>query len=209
MTEKAYRQEIMAEFVADALSVFRNTQACIQHADDIEQEPLVGHDYVIGLDWGRKHDYTAISVWNATERREVWMERFSEVGFGLQFARIQGLVDRWRPSQIVAEENGIGMANVERLQSLGLPVRAFKMSYESKKRVVEAFALATEKEECRLVDHEIANGELQAFQEFVAEKTGRIRYDHPLGGYSDTVIARLLGWDAIVTRIGEPAILDW
>lgn len=206
MTEKAWRQEIMAEFVADALSVFRNIAGCVYH--EPEAEPLAGHDYVIGVDWGRKHDHTALSVWNVTERREVALDRFSQVGFGIQSGRIRALVDHWQPTLVIAEENGIGMANVERLQDMGIPMEAFKMSMQSKKLVVEEFALALERGEAGITDHAVGNGELQAYQENVTVK-GNIQYSAPDGGHDDTVVARMLAWHTMAEAIGDPFILDW
>src|SRR5690606_35699738 len=74
MTEKAFRQEILAEFLADALAVFRNIPECVVN-DDPPSEPVPGHDYVMGVDWGRKHDFTAISIFDESDRREVVLDR--------------------------------------------------------------------------------------------------------------------------------------
>lgn len=183
MTEKAFRQEILAEFLADALSVFRNVDACIHH--DTLPGPLDGHTYVMGVDWGRKHDYTAISIWDVQDRREVVLDRFSQVGFGIQGGRIQALAELWNVTDIQAEENGIGMANVESLQDMGLPVRAFKMSWQSKKALVEKLALGIEKADVGLVADEVAKGELHAYQESVNLATGVIRYNAPEGCFTE------------------------
>jgi hypothetical protein len=208
MTPDAFEQEIMAEFRADALSVFRHVVECIVH-DDPPREPLPGHDYVMGVDWGRKHDYTAICIMDEHERREVVMEHFSGVGFGLQAGRIQALYELWRPHTVVAEENGIGMANVERLQDMGLPVIAFKMQQASKKMLVEKLALATERIEIDLLADDWANGELQAFQETISAQTGNIKYGAPEGGHDDTVVARMLAWNLISEELGDPMVLEW
>lgn len=206
MTEKAFRQEILAEFVADALSVFRNVDGCIYH--DPEAHPLPGHEYVMGVDWGRKHDYTALSVWNATEGREVQMDYFSQVGFALQAGRVEALAQAWGVTSILAEENGIGMANVERLQDMGLPVTPFKMQTASKKLLVEAMALATERGEIGLVDDAYANGQMKAFAEELTP-SGNIRYAAPAGGHDDCVIARCLAYSMLNTGVIEPVFFDW
>lgn len=209
MTADAFAQEILAEFRSDALSVFRNVKDCIIHEDEKPSAPLPGHTHVMGVDWGRKHDYTAVSIFDETERREVVIEHFGQVGFGIQAARIQALFDLWQPHTIVAEENAIGLANVERLQDMGLPVIGFKMTQSSKKMLVEKMALATERAEIGLLDDDWANGELQAYQEAVNPQTGTIRYNAPEGGHDDTVIARMLAWHIISEELGEPALLDW
>lgn len=206
MTEKAFRQEVLAEFIADALAVFRNVDKCTYTTPP--EYPVEGHSYVMGVDWGRKHDFTAISVWDATDAREVALDRFSQIGFGLQHGRIQALYDRWQPDVIIAEENAIGMANVEKLNELGLPVIAFRMTQPSKKVVVEAFALALERESVQILDDDTGTGELLGYSENVT-KHGNIQYSAPEGGHDDTVVARMLAYHAFAEQIGDPTYLDW
>lgn len=207
MTEKAFRQEILAEFVADALSVFRNVEACT-HRDELDG-PIPGHSYVMGLDWGRKHDFTAISIWDVEDRREVYLDRFNQVGFGIQRGRVKALAEQWNVTDILAEENGIGMANVEQLQLEGLPVIPLKMSWQTKKQLVEELALGFERSEVGVLDHKVANEELMAYQELVNPQTNVVRYSAPDGGHDDTVIARMLAYHVLGDSVGEPAILDW
>lgn len=208
MTADAFEQEIMAEFRTDALSVFRNVADCIIH-EDAAPDPIPGHAYVMGVDWGRKHDYTAVSVFDEDDRREVVIEHFGKVGFGIQAQRIQALCEVWNPHTVLAEENAIGLANVERLQDMGLPVIGFKMTQPSKKMLVEKMALATERVEIGLLDDGWANGELQAYQETVNPNSGTIRYGAPESGHDDTVIARMLAWHLVSEEIGEPVVLDF
>lgn len=206
MPEKKYRQEVMAEFVADALSVFRGIGECVMEAPPPYDE---SHVYVMGVDWGRKHDFTAISVWDSTLKQEVHLDKFSKLGFDFQRERIKMLADLYGVSTIIAEENGIGMPNVERLQVEGMPVQPFKMTLASKKPLVEAFALAVEKTEVGLLNDDAANHELAAYEESVSPKTGVIRYNAPEGEHDDTVIARMLAYHAMGTEIGDILFLEW
>lgn len=206
MTEKAFRQEILAEFVADALSVFPNVQGCIYH--NPETEPLPSHNYVMGIDWGSKHDFTAVSVMNADERREVELLRFNKVGFDYQLDRIRSLYDKWRPNAVLAEENAMGMSIVQRMGETGLAVQPFKTSMQSKSMLVRKFALATETQAVGLLDHKEATDELLAYAETVTENGNR-KYGAPKGGHDDTVIARMLAWHALDNQLGHILDLDW
>lgn len=199
-----FSQEILAEFVADSTSVFRFVEEVLMADGAAEPKPIPYKTYVMGVDWGRKHDYTAISVWNATDKYEVELDRFNEIGFDLQLARIRRLIHKWGVSLVHAEENSMGTPNVERMQSSGLPVRAIYMTNPLKKRLVESLATAIEKAEVGLLPDEAARNELMAYTETVNEKTGVIRYSAPAGMHDDTVVARMLAFQACrgTTRVG-------
>lgn len=206
MTEQGFKQEILAEFIDDALGVFRGINACIYH--DPPREPQGGHDYVMGVDWGRAHDYTAISVWDSTERREVYLDKFNQVGWQLQRGRVAQIAADWNVGFIKVEDNGIGAANVEELQMEGLPIYAVRMTNQEKKRLVEKLSLGIERADVGLLDDPAANDELRIYGAEVLP-SGMIRYTAPEGAHDDTVIARMLAYDAIGDDIGDPVILDW
>lgn len=207
MTHQAFSQEIAAEFVNDALAVFRNIEACIE--DNPPTEPVEGRSYVFGVDWGRAHDYTAISVWDVEAVQEVFIDRFNMVGWDIQRGRLQALAEKWHPSVIHAELNAAGEVNVEQLQTDGLPVYGFRMTNPEKERLVRGFALALERREVRLSPDKAANDELRAYGQEYREQSGLMKYGAPRGGFDDTVIARMAGFDAIGSRMGEPLILDF
>ncbi|NBW13144.1 MAG: hypothetical protein EBR82_34500 [Caulobacteraceae bacterium] len=207
MSKKDFQQEIMALFVEDATSVFRGVDDAVR--SKVEDEPLPGCTYVMGLDWGRKHDYTAISVWNAEGQYEVMLDRFSEIGFDVQIGRIMAAVARWKVAAVYAEENAPGLPNIERMQQYGVPVRSIYMTNPRKKQLVENFALGLEKGEVGLLADEIANNELRAYAEEVNVRTGFIKYNAPSGMHDDTVVARMLAYDAVMggnARIGRSMV---
>ncbi|MGV2436603.1 MAG UNVERIFIED_CONTAM: hypothetical protein LVT10_18345 [Anaerolineae bacterium] len=99
--ERIFQEEYLAQFMADAGAVFRGLEAVV--GAPTPAEPLVGHRYVMGVDWGRERDYTALVVFDATTRQMVMLDRFNEIGWSLQRGRLQVAVERWRPSTIWAE----------------------------------------------------------------------------------------------------------
>ena len=58
LTESAFNQEYLAMFVNWEGSVFRRVGEAATVA--VRTEPEAGHQYVIGCDWGRSHDYTRL-----------------------------------------------------------------------------------------------------------------------------------------------------
>ena len=162
-------------------------------ATDSVPGPQPGHLYLAGVDWGRHHDYTAIAVIDASERRLVALDRFSQVSFSVQRDRLKRICDRWHPEQIWAESNSFGAPNIEALQEEGLPMRAFATTSKSKSPLIESLALAIERRLIALLDDPVLLNELASY---TLERLpgGGYRYGARAGMHDDTVMATALAW---------------
>ena len=196
MTEEAYKQEILAEFLENEGAVFRNILACMR-AQPITPEQHAGHRLIAGLDWGKQQDFTAISIGCMDCHVEVARDRFNQIDYHFQRNRLKVLYDIWRPSSILAESNSIGEPNIEELQREGLPVYPFQTTASSKPPLIENMALAMERTEWQFQEDRIWTAELEAYERKVSPTTGRSAYSAPDGIHDDTVVARaLMVWQA-------------
>jgi hypothetical protein len=191
LTDEAYRQEIMAEFLEGEGSVFRNIAANMTAAPD-EPGQHQGHDLYMGVDWGQKNDYTALSVVCDNCRREVALDRFNKIDWTHQSERVTTLAARWGVRQVTAEENSMGGPLVQALRDRGVPVIAFTMTASSKPPLIRGLALALERRDFAWLDHPVATAELEAYEAKVNAVTGHTTYSAPEGLHDDTVIARAL-----------------
>jgi phage FluMu gp28-like protein len=206
LPDRAFRQEYLAEFIADAGGVFRNVhEAC--HLEPVQQ-PEAGHDYIFGVDWGRSNDFTVISVLDATTKQQVAVDRFNMIGWELQRERIKTMYERWKPSTIVAEENSIGDVNIEALMRDGLPIRRFTTTANTKTPLIDALSVAIEKGEIGLLSDRVQMAELQAF-EITRLPSGSFRYASPDGGHDDMVMALALAWYGVRTNYSTLKVLQW
>jgi len=192
MPERAFRQEILAEFLEDAGGVFRGVAAVsILEPTEPEQD----HMYVVGADWGQSDDYTVFSVLDVTKRpvRQVCMERSNLVGYQLQLGRLERLIHRYDPLVVSAELNSIGTPLVEQLQAAGYPVEPFITTNASKKEAIEALALGIERKDVLLLKDET---QLDEMESYTSERlpSGLMRYGAPEGQHDDTVMALALAW---------------
>ena len=190
MPQRTFEQEYLAEFLADGGAVFRNVTACAVMTDD--HEPDRNYRYVFGVDWGKSEDFTAIAVLRQ-DGALVKIDRFNEIGWSLQRARLIALYEKWRPTVIIAETNAMGDPNVEALQHEGLPVDGFETTAQSKTPLIESLALAFERQEIAILNDPVLVGELQSFT-MERLPSGRFRYSAPSGMHDDTVIALALAW---------------
>ena len=191
LPEMAYRQEILAEFLENEGSVFRNIKACM-NAPQTMPEQHKGHTLVVGIDWGKQNDFTCISVGCRDCRCEVARDRFNQIDYVVQRDRIKSVYEMWRPSSILCELNSIGEPNFEMLQRDGLPVSGFQTTGITKPPLIENLALTLERVEWQFQQDNVWTMELEAYERIVSPTTGRSSYSAPDGGHDDTVIARAL-----------------
>jgi hypothetical protein len=191
MTERAFQQEIMAQFLEDGGGVFRRVQNAAT-ADPLEYG-IEGRYYVIGVDWGRSEDATVFVVMDADAREMVCVDRMTDTDYASQRGRLLALSERFNNAPILAEANSIGQPNIEALQMMGAPVTGFTTTNASKAQAIQALELAFERDEIKIINDPILVNELMAYQ---SERlpSGLVRYGAPEGLHDDTVIATALAW---------------
>ena len=194
--EDTFRQEIMAEFLENAGAVFRNIRANLYAGGDVPGQHA-GHRIVMGVDWGKQNDLTALSVVCADCKIELALDRFNQIDYSFQRARLKALADKWHVNYISAESNSMGTPIIEQLVADGLPVYGFETTATSKPPLIESLALAFEREEVKWLADDVATLELEAYERKVSATTGRSAYSAPEGLHDDTVMARALANQAL------------
>jgi len=191
LPERVFAQEYLAQFLDDAGGVFRRV---LDAATATPQAGAIGgREYTFGVDWGRSNDFTVIAVLDVTTSELVALDRFNQIDYSLQLARLTALYERFRPRAIVAEANSMGQPLIEQLRDQGLPVIPFTTTAASKQIAVDALALAFERGALRILPDPVLLAELQAYE---AERlpSGMLRYGAPQGMHDDTVMALMLAW---------------
>jgi hypothetical protein len=192
-----FEQEFLARFIQADGSVMRNVDANLT-APPTSPREHIGHLVCAGVDWGRAHDFTAISVLCVHCRAEVALDRWNRVDWAFQRGRILQLCELWNVKYCRVESNSIGGPNLEALQDAapkGMLFSGFETSGKSKKPLIEALGLALERQTVQWLPDQIARHELLAYEANVTE-AGNITYGAPPGGYDDTVICRALALKA-------------
>ncbi len=190
LTDLAFAQEYLAQFVSWAGAVFRRILDAI--AEPPENTPAT----ILGCDWGRTNDYTVFTALSAAGQ-VLAIDRFRGLEYSLQRARLQAFWERLGGrAWIVAEQNSMGGPVVEQLQRDGLPVAPFTTTNASKAAIIEALALAFERGDIRIPNDAALIGELQAF-EARPLPSGVMRYAAPEGMKDDMVISLAIAWGGL------------
>ena len=189
LPHNAYMQEIMAEFISDGGAVFQHLDNVINHDLPIWPEINPKHNYQMAVDLAKYEDYTVIMVMDMDVRELVYFERFSQVDWALQKARIKD-VSKWYPNlSIKVDATGVGDPIVEDLTYAGLPVTPFKFTFQSKTDLVKKLQIAIITSLFKMPFIEEIYNELLGYSYNVSPTTGRLIYSAPSGMHDDCVMA--------------------
>lgn len=190
LPERTFRQEWLAEFIDDTGGVFRRVRD--RATAEWQHQALPGHQYIMGVDWGRTGDFTVFSVIDVGRKEQVHMERFTQVDYETQLGRFRGLYSRFKPTACVVEENSMGGPLVERLQLEGFPVIPFYTSRSSKEIIIRSLESGFDHNEITILPDEIQVDELLAYEQL--RTLSGWKFGAPEGMHDDTVIALALAW---------------
>jgi hypothetical protein len=115
MTEDAYRQEILAEFLENSGTVFRNIAACTTLQPSTPDKHN-GHTLIAGVDLAKQKDYTTISIGCLECKEEVAIDRFNQIDYLFQIERIKSICKKWNITTVIVDSTGVGSPILEQLQ---------------------------------------------------------------------------------------------
>ncbi len=202
LPERVAAQELDAMFLEDAGGVFRNVMACA--TAEAHGQAIPGHEYIFGVDWAMSKDFTVFTVFDVAERALVWVDRFNQIDYPMQAARLKALAQRFKPSQIVAESNAMGLPIIQQLANDGLPMATFNTTSGTKDAAIRDLALAFEKGDIRIIPDPALINELQSYEVLRVGQNGVPVYGAPEGMHDDMVMSAAIGW----TRLAS-AWLAW
>lgn len=215
--EATARQELDAEFVDDFGAVFRADDIDAAIADlpetrwddgQLISDPRPHHLYTVGIDWGRKVDFTVVAVLDATSRpaRLVSLQRWQGMGWDAQAQAVASVCARFGAWRVLADGNSIGDPLAETLQieiqrlvpdTQRCPqVERFLFGAESKLRLVDGLTLGLSARALCFPAHRVLLAELRGFEYGAIGSSGRARMNARSGGHDDTVMALALAWHA-------------
>lgn len=189
LPERVYQQEILAQFLEDGGSVFRNVTAAVDKGRTANEPPVAGRSYCLGVDLARVEDFTVLAVVD-DDGRQVYFERFNQISWERQIAAIKAVAARYRARGFL-DSTGVGDPIFERLRRDGVSLQAYQLTNQSKESLIDNLAVLIEQGRVRLLDEPTQTNELKAYAyELTAARN--VRMNAPEGLHDDTVIALAL-----------------
>ncbi len=186
--ERVYRQEILAEFIADGNSVFPRASDCID--TNLSADVEMGERYVIGYDPARSMDYSGVVIRN-TRGEVVYVAQWTGKPWTQQMKLIESLSKEYNNAVVVVDRTGLGNAIPEALEQRGLEVDAVYFTAQEKERLVNHLAMLIEQRLIKIPDYYPLLAELRDYQ-YTTTKTGHVRYGAASSGHDDLVTALFL-----------------
>jgi phage FluMu gp28-like protein len=200
LTDLAFAQEWLAEFVSWAGQIFRRITDAVK---PINQTGAA----MIGVDWGRTGDYTVFTAVSQTGQ-VLEIDRFRGIEYAFQRDRLAAFWKRQGSrAYIIAEHNAMGGPVIEQLLADRLPVIPFVTTNATKAAAIQALALAFERGSISIPNDPVLIGELQAF-EGKALPTGLMRYAAPAGLHDDCVMSLAMAWAGLVRPKDRQLFID-
>jgi hypothetical protein len=140
MTEEAFRQEMLADFIEGAGAVFRRITENV--SGQLLEGPADNKRYVLGADLAKHQDFTVILIADAEAHQVVYHERFNQIDWGLQKQRIINAYQKFYCTSGVIDATGVGDAIFDDLHSAGLNVEGFKFTSTTKQELVSNLSVA-------------------------------------------------------------------
>ncbi len=232
MGEALFAQEFEAQFLDDFGMVFREDEICAAITDipgvriertEVLSDPVPGRYYVAGIDWGRKWDYTVVTVLDAetSPAKVVHLSRWRGTSWDQQAADTAAILARFLPRRVLADGNSIGDPIAEMLEarlrtlipraSYRPHVERFTFSAESKQQLIDRLQVGFAARALQFPPHKALLNELRCF-EYAPGGPGRLKMAAQSGGHDDCVISLALAYYAApdpgaTPRVGHGILL--
>lgn len=209
LPEMMFRQEIMAEFLAAGASIFGEG---LNHAGtlvDYLVDPL--GDVFVGIDLAKHDDFTVISASNYEGRQPCHLEKFNDLSWPAQRARIHNAVEyiQGQPGvtsvTILMDTTGMGDVVFDDLTDEGLEIIPIVFTNAWKESAVKLLAADLEQGRAHVLEEQ-----LPEFSSYAMSITpgGRYKFE-AASGHDDEVSAKLLEhWGLVHEGPGGVVVID-
>lgn len=192
MSQAMIDQEFYCKFIESATSFFKDiAETCTVQDEDCNPMRL----YQMGVDLARKVDYTVISVIDLNTFEQVYLERFNQMDWALQKAKIEAVYLRYGRPKGFIDATGVGDPIQNDLNARGVYLEPYIFTELSRKDLLTNLTLKMEQRAIKLQDNDVLKKELDYFQ-YELGVNGKLKIKVPDGLHDDTVFSTALSvWD--------------
>lgn len=198
-----FEQEYMAQILTNQGAVFRGVNDAIRSSwlaegekedpEDRSENPKMKY-YIAGMDVGKLHDYSVVTIIDADTKDVVHVDRFNAMQYTQQVRRVKRLADKFQLKAIVVEAN-MGEAVIDMMLEANMPVRRFTTTQSSKMDMIERLQVAIENQSIGLLPDDNLINELLTFE--ARPTASGMKYEAPSGCHDDCVMSLALAWDEL------------
>ena len=204
MTQAGFDQEFMCRESDDGGVVFRGIQDII-FGPYLEPQENRGSDKIATYEWGidlaKLVDWTVVSGINRYNHRLEVFDRYNQIDYNLQKARIEALYRRHGKGRAKVDATGVGQPIIDDLDARGMFIEPVMFTSATKSNLVTNLAIGIEQRKLQIPEIPELIEELNLFG-YEVTKSGLIRYGAPEGYHDDCVMSLALAWWDVGTKLG-------
>jgi len=202
-----YEQEVLAEFISNAASVFRFPPALDQFGKRLDDVPspavqasleVPTSHVVLGVDLAKHNDFTVLLGINTHNRRVCYHDRFNQVSWPEQrkliHEAVEDIMETASGITVMLDSTGVGDVIYDDLSEEGLDAVPIKFTPQWKQAAVQLLSADIERGQAYVYDEALAEFESYSYQ---ITEAGRWKYEAATG-HDDEVSAALLAHWGIV-----------
>jgi len=200
--EAFFKQEYYCSFIDGAGQFFRRIK---ENTYDMQQEQPEYGDFQMGVDLAKYQDFTVITPFNLNTFRAYKQDRFNQIDWNLQKARIEATALRYK-ARVKIDATGVGDPVVEDLKARGLNISdedAIKFTEQTRMNLLNNLAMLLEQDKIQIPNDEGLITELESFQ-YTLTPLGKIRVGAPETMHDDRVMSLALA----VHGVSQPIPID-
>jgi hypothetical protein len=204
-----YEQEYECKFLEGASQFFKNVENCVYDEGIAMKLPTDG-EFKLGVDLAKYNDFTVITPFNMSTFIVYPQDRFNQVDWILQEAKIEASARKFNNARITLDSTGIGDPVVEELRRRGLNINeedVFKFTQNSRTNLLNNLAILFENAKIKIPKDEGLLDELRSFSIEMNEK-GKAVIRCPEGLHDDRVMSLALAvWGVSEKQVEDPLLM--
>lgn len=199
MPEDLFEQEYYCKFVEGAGQFFRRIDENIW---DGVLLPNSNRYYQIGVDLAKMQDFTVLTPFDLTTFRVGKPERFNQIDYNLQKAKIEAMYLRYFKAKIWIDSTGVGEPIYDDLsQSRVSNIYPYHFTESTRHALLNNLRILIEQDKIKIPEDEIMLSELKSMQYELSDR-GTVRIRVPEGIHDDCIMSLALAtWDIPARQI--------
>ena len=145
----------------------------------------------MGVDLDKVQDYTVITIYDRTNNKQVYKDRFNKLEWPYQKAKIIESAKHYNDALVVLDATGLGDPIADDLIRAGIAIEPFKLTNTTKKEIIEKMSIWIDQHKISMINLPETITEFTSFT-YDVSSTGRIMYNAPVGFHDDIVISHCL-----------------
>jgi hypothetical protein len=188
MPEDMIQQEFYCKFIESASNFFKRVDENVWKDDWKPKELAL---YQIGVDLAKFHDWTVITPFDLNSFRALPQERFNQLDYNLQKAKIENVYLKHNKGKVVIDSTGVGEPVYDDLFVRGINIEPYRFNVKSRMDLLRNLQILLEQDKIKLPNDPGLIGELKSAQ-YQLTPSGNLTVQVPDGMTDDRIMSLAL-----------------